>query len=233
MSKKIGVIGGMGSAATCLFYRYVIELTNAKCDQEHVNLVILNDAEIPDRTKGILSHQYGDILEKLERDFDILINACKCEYVVVICHTAYFYCDIIKKKHDLKLIHMIEETVKELINNSKYRKIAILATTGTLYTQIYQNYLLKYNREVFVPSDDMQKVIMSEIYEKIKRGFPPDKQVWEEIQDYLISNGCDCAILGCTELSIIKDKLKLEDFFIDPLIIVAKCIIRYSGCALK
>lgn len=233
MSKKIGIIGGMGPAASCLFYRYVIELTEARCDQEHVNLVILNDTQIPDRTNGILKHQYGDILEKLEKDFDILINVCKCEGVVVTCHTAHFYCDIIKEKHDIKLIHMVEETAKEINNKLEYNKVAVLATTGTLHAKIYQNYLSKYGKETFIPSNDIQKIIMDEIYGKIKKGLPPDKIVWKKIEDYLLEEGCDCAILGCTELSMVNDMLKLGDFFIDPMLIVAKSIIIYSGCKLK
>ena len=36
MDKKIGVIGGMGPMASQLFYKYVTEMTDAACDQEHV-----------------------------------------------------------------------------------------------------------------------------------------------------------------------------------------------------
>ena len=32
--RKIGIIGGMGPAATWLFYRYVTEMTEASCDQD-------------------------------------------------------------------------------------------------------------------------------------------------------------------------------------------------------
>lgn len=53
--RKIGIIGGMGPAATWLFYRYVTEMTEASCDQDHVNMVILSDAAMPDRTAAILS----------------------------------------------------------------------------------------------------------------------------------------------------------------------------------
>ena len=46
----------MGPAATWLFYRYVTEMTEASCDQDHVGiLVILSDAAMPDRTAAILS----------------------------------------------------------------------------------------------------------------------------------------------------------------------------------
>ena len=47
--KVLGVIGGMGPLATQLFYKMVIEHTDAHCDQEHLNMVILNHATMPDR----------------------------------------------------------------------------------------------------------------------------------------------------------------------------------------
>ena len=53
--KAIGVIGGMGPLATQLFYKMVIEKTDAHTDQEHINMVILNHATMPDRTDAILN----------------------------------------------------------------------------------------------------------------------------------------------------------------------------------
>ena len=56
MDKLIGVLGGMGSMASQLFYKMVIDRTEAQCDQEHVRMLILNDSSMPDRTKAILAH---------------------------------------------------------------------------------------------------------------------------------------------------------------------------------
>ena len=58
MDRMIGVLGGMGSMASQLFYKMVLDRTDAKCDQEHVRMLILNDSSMPDRTKAILSHDY-------------------------------------------------------------------------------------------------------------------------------------------------------------------------------
>ena len=53
MEHALGIIGGMGSMASEVFYKMLIERTPAACDQEHRNLVLLNHATMPDRTAAI------------------------------------------------------------------------------------------------------------------------------------------------------------------------------------
>lgn len=50
----VGIIGGMGPAATAELFRRIVLYTFAQTDQEHIKLYILNDPTIPDRTDYIL-----------------------------------------------------------------------------------------------------------------------------------------------------------------------------------
>ena len=50
----LGVIGGMGPSATAHFMERVIAMTDAKCDQENVDMIVYNFPSIPDRTGYIL-----------------------------------------------------------------------------------------------------------------------------------------------------------------------------------
>ena len=54
MLKKLGVIGGMGPEATSFYYARVIARTKAESDQEHINMIILSHATMPDREWKIL-----------------------------------------------------------------------------------------------------------------------------------------------------------------------------------
>ena len=53
MKKAVGVIGGVGPMATVYYMQRVIEMTKADCDQEHINMLVMNDCDIPDRTAFI------------------------------------------------------------------------------------------------------------------------------------------------------------------------------------
>ena len=60
------------------------------------------------------------------------------------------------------------------------------------------------------------------IYDDIKSGKPANMNKFNNIVNYLKENGCDGTILGCTELSILKNDNNLdEDFYIDSLGILA------------
>ena len=45
MENSFGIIGGMGPMATELFYKMLIEKTDAPCDQDHMNTIILGHAQ--------------------------------------------------------------------------------------------------------------------------------------------------------------------------------------------
>ena len=59
---KIGVIGGMGPLATVNYYRKLVLSTPAKNDREHIDMVILNHASIPDRTDCIINGEKDKFL---------------------------------------------------------------------------------------------------------------------------------------------------------------------------
>ena len=48
--RRLGVLGGMGPAATALFYRELVAHTHAERDQDHIDAVVLSHASLPDRT---------------------------------------------------------------------------------------------------------------------------------------------------------------------------------------
>ena len=49
----LGILGGMGPAATCDIYNKIIQFTPASIDQEHLHIVIDSNSQIPDRTDFI------------------------------------------------------------------------------------------------------------------------------------------------------------------------------------
>ena len=50
----LGVIGGLGPLATAHFLELVVDMTDARTDQENVDMIIYNFPSIPDRTGYLL-----------------------------------------------------------------------------------------------------------------------------------------------------------------------------------
>src|SRR5699024_8461300 len=70
--KVLGVLGGVGPLATIYFADLVIKMTDAKTDQEHIAMVILNHASIPDRTEYILDNTKTNPLPVMIADAKLL-----------------------------------------------------------------------------------------------------------------------------------------------------------------
>lgn len=136
-NKIVGVLGGLGPMATVYFYDLVVEMTDAKTDQEHVDMIIMNRATTPDRTAYIVGNTDKSPLEILIKDAKRLENA-GADFLVLTCNTAHYFYEKISDSIGIPLLNMIEETVEYAIKEN-HKKIGILATTGNIKTELYQD----------------------------------------------------------------------------------------------
>ena len=84
-TKTVGVIGGLGPMATVYFYDMVVRLTDAKTDQEHIDMVIANRATTPDRTDYIIGKSDVSPIDVLKKDAKRLENFGS-DFIVITCN---------------------------------------------------------------------------------------------------------------------------------------------------
>ena len=222
MHYRLGVLGGMGPQATNTFYQYVIDRTDAACDQEHVNALILSDSEMPDRTAAILGSDAAkeEVFSRLLSDAKLLEQA-GCTVIAVPCNTSHFFLDEVQKHLNIPILHMIRETAKALAAQG-LRRPGILATDGTIQTGLYQKEFAAFGVEAVIPSPKAQDLVMSLIYDDVKAGRDGDPQKFAAIHKELLSMGCDCGVLACTELSVFATAHHLPPFYTDAMAVLAE-----------
>lgn len=227
----LGIIGGMGPMASAVFYDMISSKTDASCDQENLNLILLSHAGMPDRTRAILSKdeaQIEEVRSKLLADAIFLQNA-GCTAIAVTCNTAHYFVNMIEDELDIPFIHLIRETAEAVASEFGAKKVAVLATDGTIETRLYQDELSKRGVIAFTPKAEVQTLVMHEIYECIKSGKPADEEIWQKIEEYVKAEGCEAAVLACTELSVVRKELSLGSFYFDPMDIMAeRCLDFYE-----
>ena len=228
----VGVLGGLGPMASVYFYEMVVNMTDANTDQEHVDMIITNRATTPDRTAFIVGSSDED-------PSNILIDDAKklekygVDFIVMTCNTAHYFYEKIARSVKLPLVNIVEETIK-YAKATNHKKLGILATTGNIKTSLYQNMCKKYDMEYLTLDENRQSQVMEIIYDDIKSGKPADMEKFNSIVNYLKENDCDGGILGCTELSILKNDNELDGhFYIDSLEVLARETIVRSGRKLK
>ena len=227
----LGIIGGMGPMASAVFYDMISSKTDASCDQENLDLILLSHAGMPDRTRAILSKdetQIEEVRTKLLADAMFLQNA-GCTAIAVTCNTAHYFVNMIEDELDIPFIHLIRETAEAMASEFGAKKVAVLATDGTIETRLYQDELSKRGVIAFTPKAEVQALVMHEIYECIKSGKPADEEIWKKIEEYVKAEGCEAAVLACTELSVVRKELSLGSFYFDPMDIMAeRCLDFYE-----
>lgn len=222
-NKVLGVIGGMGPLATQLFYKMVIDRTDAHCDQDHVDMIIFSHATLPDRTGAIKNGKVEELFQLLLEDAKEL-EKNGATSIAIPCNTSHILIDQLQEALTIPIIHMIRETVKKMadIHHHETVKIGILATDGTINMELYQNECKTVGIIPVIPSIENQKLVMKIIYDGVKNGGEIDFSDFEKIEEELVSLGCQGAILGCTELSCFKDAYDLPDYYMDAMGILAE-----------
>ena len=224
---KLGVIGGMGPLATVSFYERVVLNTAAKCDNEHIDMVVLSHASMPDRTKCIIENKGGEFLEVIKKDFKILEDI-GVEAVAIPCNTSHYFFNEFKKFTGLRIINMIEETILE-VKKRGIEKVAVFGTLGTLNSKVYEKYANQHGLLVKEVSPEDKQAVMDIIYD-IKETNCLDGRRFVDI----LSRYCDdetVGIIACTELSLLDIPEDINT--IDALNVLVKRSIELSGAKVK
>ncbi|MDQ0865057.1 aspartate/glutamate racemase family protein [Arthrobacter globiformis] len=226
-NRVVGILGGMGPAATADFYLKLIQATPAAVDQEHLRVLIWSDPTIPDRTEALLTHG--------EDPTPALIAGAKmlrqsgARMLAVPCNTAHAFLAAVQTEVDIPIIHMIEETANYVHRlKPAIRRVGLLSTTGTQRAGLYQSWLDRIGVQVLSPAPDSQEQLVMASIRGIKggQGGQAIKTQLTTAAQELVDAGAEAIIGGCTEVPV---GLAPEDVavpFVDPARILADSVVR-------
>ena len=238
----IGILGGMGTQAGLDFCNKLAILNRGKIDQKYPLFLLYNKSNIPSRPESIdyqnknLSYKsknkrsknkYNKVLRSLLKGCKLL-EKNKCNFIVIPCNTAHYWFDDLQKKINIPILNMPKEVFKFTKKNCKKKtKIGLLATEGTLRTDVYKKHFE--NEYVLVsPPQNIQKNSVNKAIKFVKMGNikAAEKSIKQAI-NFLIEKKCKKIILGCTELPLAIfafqsfKKVKSSKIFLDPNLILA------------
>lgn len=220
----LGILGGLGPAATVYFYDMLTSMTQASCDQEHLDVVISSRASTPDRTAYILGTSDENPAELMVSDAKKLVNF-GADVIAIPCNTAHYFYEEVSTNVCVPVMNIIEETCKA-VKISGGTCVGILATEGTVKSLAYHTVAQKMGLECVAPTQEGQRIISSIIYDKIKQGRSVDIEVFMSVADELFSCGADKIVLGCTELSLLCREHNFDDRFVDSLKSLAISVLK-------
>lgn len=203
MSKILGVIGGMGPAATVAFLARVQALTPAEGDADHIRVVMDLNPQVPDRNTrpGEAEVVLGQMAEGLA--------AAGAEVIAMPCNTAHAQAGAIRaacEAKSLRFIDMIAATA-DAAAASGVKRIGVLATPGG--ERLYMQALAARGIETVLLEGADREAFMALVY-GVKRGDVGEaaRAGMLRLAQALADAGAHGLIAGCTEVPLL---LQAED----------------------
>ncbi len=232
MQAPVGVIGGLGPAATAYFLDMVVRLTEAARDQDHLDLIVFSHSTTPDRTAFILGESDQDPGPVMAADA-VRLAGLGVTFIVVPCNTAHHFTAAVVDAVDVPVVSIVGETVAEAQRRvAGLAKVGVLATDGTMAARVYHDEIERRGMTPVVPDATDQATVMRIIYEQVKAGRPVDREAFDAVVGRLRAQGAQVVLLGCTELSIVAADFNLlatDRLMIDSLDVLARRTIERSG----
>ncbi len=229
----VGVLGGVGPAATVYFEQRLVERTRATRDQDHVRTLVMNDAAIPDRTAFILGESDESPVGPLVADARML-EACGCDVLALPCNTAHYFFDELQAAVGVPIINMVRETMAHCAQTGMTR-LGVLGTIGTMQVNIFGREGAAFNVECVYPELDVQRQVNAIIYDDVKAGRAVDPGRLDALANMFADAGCQGIVLGCTELSFAfgRNTNGHRIAVVDPLEVLVEKVIEHAEHELR
>ena len=231
--EPVGVLGGLGPAATVHFMARVVELTEAHRDQDHVDLLVWQHGSIPDRSAFLLGH--GESPEPVLVADAVALERAGARFIAIPCNTAVVWVEQMRAAVSIEVLDTVAETVAAAQRAVPgLTRLGVLATDGTLLAGTYAAAAAAAGLELLTPSPDVQQEVMSIIYEGVKAGESVSRERFDAVVGHLRDQGAEVVALGCTELSVLHEDLGVEDpTIIDSIDALARRVVLRAGAPLR
>ncbi|MFE9451090.1 aspartate/glutamate racemase family protein [Streptomyces sp. NPDC006739] len=223
----IGILGGMGPAATADFYAKLVALTPGTSDQDHLRTVIWSDPTVPDRTEALLGD--GPDPTPWLLDGSRVLREAGATVIAIPCNTAHAFVPRIVDHVGLPIVHMIGEVAGHLATlRPRIRTAGLLATSGTVRAGLYQEWLDRAGIRLVLPDAASQDDEVMTAIHAVKAGTRDDTTtaLLSRAARRLAERGAQAVIAGCTEIPLGLPADSLDVPLVDPALVLARALVR-------
>jgi len=217
-SLTIGVLGGMGPAATIDLLQRIIRLTPALDDVDHIRTLVDNNPQVPSRINYLIKRQ-GDNPAPVLVSMAESLESMGADLLVMPCNTAHLYAEEIESAVRIRLLNMVELTVERVAHQIQANKVGLLASTAVHQTKLYETIFADKGVATVVPDNALQSQLMKLIM-SVKAGDLSESNLLQRIVETMLEEQAECVVIACTELSALVDSLDVPV----PVIDASQCL---------
>jgi aspartate racemase len=231
-TKTVGVIGGMGPAATLDFFERILKRTKALRDQDHIRLIIDSNTQVPDRnaaSEGRGSSPAPELIASARG-----LEQSGADFIVMACNAAHGWENEIRSAIGVPFLSMVQVTLEVTASlEPRPKRVGILAANGALNAQIYQRALTRAGMTPLILEAPDQEAFMETLY-RIKSGDvgAGSRAGFASLGERLVAQGAQAVIAGCTEVPLVLSQADLAVPLISSTDALVERVIIEAGAEL-
>ncbi|MBU6323188.1 amino acid racemase [Patescibacteria group bacterium] len=227
--KTIGVLGGMGAAASADFYQRLVELAQkefgAVRDSDFPPMLIYNLSIRDFDETGVVDAD--SVIAQLVAGVRTLESA-GADFFVVPCNTVHRFAKEMSDAVSIPLVSIIDATA-DAVQDDGLRKVGILSSQTTRNESLYEKALASRGIAV-LHADDAEQAKINEVIAHVMRGTngAEDVAALAAIANRFKAEGAEGVALGCTELPLAITQKDAALPLYGSTEILARAALKYS-----
>lgn len=201
--RTIGILGGMGPAASADFYRRLVDLAQREYGAEQdTDFPAMHLYNLPlsgfDETGFV--HPEA-VQEQLIRGVQLLATAGS-DLIMIPCNTVHAFYSEMQKAISVPIISIIDAVVERAVEQG-FKAVCLLSSESTRHYQLYESAFAKHGINVISASDAEQQVL-NKIIHRVMAGLQgaDEVEMLRGIVKRHENEGAEAIVLGCTELPL-------------------------------
>lgn len=203
--KTVGIIGGMGPAATIDFVQRLRRLTPARVDQDHLRLLIDDNPTLPNRNAALagLGPSPGLQIAGMARG----LERAGADFIVMPCNTAHAFRPEVEAAISIPFLSIVEATIDAgLAARPHLQRAGVMAVDGCRAAGLYQSALAAMDVTPVLLFGDDQAAFMA-LIGRIKAGDTGAEvgSGMRALAERLADEGAEVLLAACTEIPLVLD----------------------------
>ena len=201
-SKHIGIVACSAEGAALCFREIATYSLGLMGEHMHPQ-VTLSCIAMGEWMPAFNRGDYEDVAKFMLRETEIVANA-GAQLAICPDNSAHLAFNHVAARSPIPWLHIAEGVAKAAVREG-YRHAALLGTRFTMTGPVYPEMFERYALEISAPSEADQKIVDDIIFKELVNGIfsEASRLRYNQVVNRMKMRGCDCVILGCTEIPLL------------------------------
>lgn len=202
MTKHIGIVACSSEGAALCYRTICLEGAEIMGRQSHPEIT-MHTYPFREYMRHIEVGGWDGVAELMLSSTEKMARA-GADFIICPDNTIHQAFDLVVNKSSLPWLHIAEEVAAEAARRN-YRRLGILGTRYLMEGPVYPTKLAARKIDHLVPDTNERQRINEVIFDELVNGrfTPQSRRYFNEVIDRLKDQGCDAAVLACTEIPLL------------------------------